>query len=83
MSAGDIDVILLRLEAMKRDHAEDMESLRGNLRELKESHSKCAERCWVGNDSQVRAAIMEEIRTEIRALIRSTRTDLAAIKDES
>ena len=83
MSTGDGVEILLKLEAMEREHADDMESLRANMRALAESHSKCAERCWVGNDSQVRAAIMEEIRTEIRALIRSTRTDLAAIKDES
>jgi hypothetical protein len=77
MIANDISILLRKLEDIDRrldnidrEHAEDMESLRAHIGVLTESHKRCASRCWVADQEQLREAIRE------------TKSDRPAIKDD-
>jgi hypothetical protein len=77
MSADDIGAILRklddldrRLDSIDREHAEDMESLRANLRVISESHQRCTFRCEVANQELILAAL------------KSSSTNLTAVKDK-
>ena len=77
MSSGDVSIIIRklddldrRLDNIDREHAEDMESLRAHIGVLTEAHKRCAARCWVADQEQLRKALKE------------TKSDRPAIEDD-
>jgi hypothetical protein len=59
VSEEGIGVILAKLEAMEREHAADMEAIGVRINLLTETHRKCAAHCWVGNQDQIREALLK------------------------
>jgi hypothetical protein len=57
MSDDGVFAILSRLDAMERDHREDMAALGARIDVLTEAHKRCASHCWVGTQEQIKAAL--------------------------
>ena len=81
MSDPDASAIMRKLEDIQRrldsidvEHAADMESLRANMRVLTEAHRSCKANCHVGNEDQIRTAIIAQLKI--------TSSDRPAIKDD-
>ena len=57
MSDDGVLAILRRLDAMEREHVEEMQALGTRIDLLTEAHRKCAGHCWVGSQEQIKAAL--------------------------
>ena len=57
MSEDGVLAILRRLDAMEREHGEDMAALGARIDVLTEAHKRCAGHCWVANQEQIKEAL--------------------------
>jgi hypothetical protein len=57
---SDAATILARLDAMEAAHQEGMRNLHAELAAMRKALEGCQKRCWVGNQTQVAAAMKGE-----------------------